>query len=89
MARKIELGLKGYFIPQFFNREYIERESSPGSNAWIVCCNIHTFPLKDYSVYKSVIKVVAEKENNISKMKVSLPTVREMNEQQHRKEFTQ
>ena len=75
MARKIKLGLKGYFIPQFFDRKYIKRESSPGSNTWIISRNIHTLPMKDYSVYKSVTKVVTEKESNVRRMKVSLPSI--------------
>ena len=70
MARKVELGLQGYFIPQFFDRKYIKRESSPGSNAWLIRCKIHTLLLKDYNPYKSVVKIIAEKENNLSKMKV-------------------
>ena len=57
MARKVELGLKGYFVPQFFDSKYIERESSPGSNSWLIRRRIHTLPLKDYSLYKSVVKV--------------------------------
>lgn len=88
MARKIELGLKGYFIPQFFDRKYIKQESSPGSNSWLIRQRIHTLPLKDYNLYKSVVKVIANKENE-SKMKVALPTIKQMNERQRRKEFNQ
>ena len=31
MARKLALGLKGYFYPQFFDRDYINQESEPGN----------------------------------------------------------
>ena len=86
MARKIELGLKGYFIPQFFDRKYIKQENSPGSNSWLICRRIHTFPLKDYNLYKSVVKVIYDKENKLSKMKVALPIIKQMNERQRRKE---
>ena len=79
MARKVELGLQGYFIPQFFDKKYIKQKSSPGSNAWLIRCKIQTIPLKDYNLYKSVVKVVAEKENKLNKMKVSLPTIKQMN----------
>ena len=88
MARKIELGLNGYFIPQFFDRKYIKQQSSPGSNSWLIRQRINTRPLKDYNLYKSVVKVIANKENE-SKMKVALPTIKQMNERQRRKEFTQ
>ena len=65
MAKKVELGLKGWFIPQFFDRKYIKRESSPGSNTWVIRRNIDTLLLKKcYKTYKSVIKVVAEKKNH-------------------------
>lgn len=45
--------------------------------------------MKDYNVYKSVIKVVTKKENSINKMKVTLPTIKQMNKRQRQKEFTQ
>ena len=89
MAKKLALGLKGYFIPQFFDRAYIERESEPGTNPWLIERNIDTLPLKGYySVYKSVVKVVAQKEKELAKMKVVLPTIKDMNERQRRREFT-
>lgn len=89
MARKVELGLLGYFIPQFFDRKYIKRESSPGSNPWLIRQRIYTLLLNDYNLYKSVVKVIAEIENNLSKMKVALPTIKQTNERQRRKEFAQ
>ena len=71
MARKLALGLKGYFFPQFFDRAYIEQESEPGTNPWLIERNINILPLKGhYSVYKSVVKVVAQKEKELAKMKV-------------------
>lgn len=91
MARKVALGLNGWFIPQFFNRDYIKkRGSEPGTNPWIISCNINTLPLKGYySVYKSVVKVVAQKEAELAKMKViSLPTIKDMSERQRKHEFT-
>jgi len=60
MARKLALGLNGYFFPQFFDQEYIERESKPGTNPWLLERRINVLPLKGcYNVYKSVVKVVA------------------------------
>ena len=90
MARKLALGLKGYFFPQFFNQAYIEQESEPGTNPWLIeRNNIDILLLKGhYSVYKSVVKVVARKEKELAKMKVVLPTIKDMNERQRRREFT-
>ena len=89
MARKLALGLKGYFYPQFFDQAYIKQESEPGTNPWLLECRINTLPLKGcYNVYKSVIKVVEQKEVELAKMKVVLPTIKDMNERQRRREFT-
>lgn len=88
MARKVALGLKGYLFPQIFDRDYIEQESKPETNPWIISCNINTLLLKGYySVYKSVVKVVAKKEAKL-KMKVTLPTIKDMSERQRKREFT-
>ena len=63
MARKLALGLKRYFFPHFFDWAYIKQESEPGTNPWLIEHNIDILPLKaHYSVYKSVVKVVAQKE---------------------------
>ena len=68
MVRKVQLGLKGWFVPQFLDSEYIKRESEPGTNPWIISCNINTLLLKGYySVYKSVVKVVARKQVKLVK----------------------
>ena len=89
MARKLALGLKGYFYPQFFDQAYIKPESEPGTNPWLLERKIDTLPLKGcYSVYKSVVKVVAQKEAALAKMKVILSTIKDMNERQRRREFT-
>ena len=89
MARKLALGLNGCFYSQFFDQEYIEQESEPGTNSCLIERNIDTLPLKGhYSVYKSVVKLVSQKEAELAKMKVVLPTIKDMNERQHRQEFT-
>ena len=89
MARKLALGLKGYSFPQFFDQAYIEQESEPGTNPWLIERNIDTLPLKGcQSGYKSVVKVVAQKEKELAKMKLVLPTIKDMNERQRRREFT-
>lgn len=88
MARKLALWLKGYFYPQFLDQNYIKQESEPGTNSWLIERNINTLPLKGYySVYKSVVKVVAQKEAELE-MKVTLPTVKDMNDCQRKREFT-
>ena len=48
MARKLALGLKGHFFPQFFNQAYIKQESEPGTNPWLIEHNINTLPLKGH-----------------------------------------
>ena len=37
---------------------------------------------------KSVVKVVAQKEAELAKMKVVLPTIKDMNDRQRKQEFT-
>ena len=90
MARKLALGLKGYFYPQFFARDYIKQESEPGTNSWLISCNIDTLPLKGYyhCVYKSIVKVVAKKEAELENMKLTLPTIKDMSNCQRKREFT-
>ena len=89
MARKVALGLKGYFFSQFFDRDYIKQESEPGTNSWLISYNIDRLPLKGYySVYKSVVKVVAQKEAELEKMKLILPTIKDMSNRQQKQEFT-
>ena len=85
MARKLALGLRGYFYSHFFDQDYIKHKSEPGTNPWLIERNIDTLPLKGcYSIYKIVVKVVAQKEAELAKMKVVLPTIKDMNERQRR-----
>ena len=66
MAKKLALGLKGYFFPQFFDRAYIKRESEPGTNPWLIERNIDILPLKGHYLLIGLVPTVVQN-NRFSK----------------------
>ena len=63
MGRNIKLGLRGPFIPKFFNQGYINQHNQPGTNPWLTAKNLHSLPVNPPpEVYKSLIRVITQKE---------------------------
>ena len=88
MERKVELGLRGPFIPKFFNREYINQHNQPGTNPWLTARNLHSLPVNPPpEVYRSLINVITRKEKDIAKMKDAI-AANDATMRQKRKEFT-
>ena len=76
MKRQVELGLKGPFIPHFFNREYINRHNQPGTNPWLTARNLHSLPVNPPpDVYRSLINVITQKEEEERKMKIATAAI--------------
>ena len=88
MKRNIELGLRGPFIPKFFDRDYINRHNQPGTNPWLTARNLHSLPVNPPpEVYRSLINVITRKEKEELKMKVAI-AANDAAMRQKRKEFT-
>ena len=88
MERKVELGLRGPFIPKFFTREYINRHNQPGTNPWLTARNLHSLPVNPPpEVYRSLINVITQKEAQEKKMKIAI-AANDAAMRQKRKEFT-
>ena len=88
MERKVKLGLRGPFIPKFFNRAYINCNNKPGTNPWLTACNLHSLPVNPPpNMYRSIIKVITQKEEESKRMKVVIAANDAAMQQKH-KEFT-